>query len=854
VIGVVPNVASIPYDHMESDCDAAESEQPEKAQLHRPMNAYLLFCKHHRRQVREQYPSVENRQITKILGEWWSYLEDQEKEPYTNLAHQYKEAFMKANPDFRWRKMPPGSAESMPPSNAKPSTPSPTNGLSCSKLSPTSSLPVSAMPDSEPPSQHSAPKPFKKRYLASQHSASPSSPGHTPPSQQIVSGVSPEAARACEALMELARTESRGSRSSDGSDRRGSPSETLQPFQTLREAVWSKVAGTLLKQVHLNITIFLIVLSFFQEEEKLVVPPKDSPMNLSSSHLNQCTIRGQQIIEHIIENILDMPMDGPMDPTSEPISFSLNNNQEVSVTTAPHSPPITQGGVDVADSIKASIYESLKNDLLMGKTPPMLTVANSTPSIPGTSRTTCPATQPVTVSAQNNTRKLPKKLDSPGRVPTATGHSPVSVTHSPSPGQDMLRLLGASQLPISVGNSAITITKTPRVSLSGQSSHPPMSFPVSVSNTPVSLSLTRAGTSQVFSLSSLGGGVPLVLTSQANMILSSHPPQGGMVLQGISSQPSNVVLSNHQSNECVLLSPAMAGGGQGMVLQGQHGMGGVVLSGHHQPGQVVLAPATGQPLLIAGLTGGKLILAPSPQHSPVHHRPAPSPSPVITHQDNTDPVNLTITKPVPPPSPSHPTSHSPAPCKRPAPSDLDDEDIRRSSRVGRGKRYQEFIEDGRISVGSRKIRRSHRSGEEFSESEIEPDPLPQHVSDTLNNEIPISPELTNSQINHWKKKMRTASLGENTQSELLGLAKQPDTHTATTTAKSHFDLDAKMGALEPLSLEQFQKKREERESKFKNRSSGSSRSTRQSQPEKVPGTSKAFDARAGNRKGRGEKI
>jgi len=824
---------------MESDCDAAESEQAEKAHCARPMNAYLLFCKHNRRQVREQYPSVENRQVTKILGEWWSYLEEQEKEPYTVLAHQYKEAFMKANPDFRWRKMPPGSAESLPPSNAKPSTPSPTNGVTNSKLLPTSSLPISAMPDSDPPTQPSAPKPFKKRYLASQHSASPSSPGHTPPSPQIVSGVSPEAARACEALMELARTESRGSRSSDGSnpERRGSPSET-QPFQTLREAVWSKVAGTLLKQ----------------EEEKLVVPPKDSPMNLSSSHLNQCTIRGQQIIEHIIENILDMPMDGPMDPTSEPISFSLNNNQEV-VTSAPHSPPLSQGGVDVADSIKASIYESLKNDLLMGKTPPMLTVANSTPSIPGTSKTTCPTTQPETVQAQNNIRKLPKKLDSPGRLPPPAGHSPVSLSHSPSPGQDVLRLLGAGQLPISVGNSAITITKTPRVSLSGPSTHPQMSFPVSVSNTPVSLSLTRAGTSQMFSLGSLGGGVPVVLTSQQNMVISSHPPPGSLVLQGVPSQPSNVVLSNHHPSECVLLSPNMAGAGQGLVLQGQPGMGGVVLSGHHQPGQVVLAPGTGQPLLIAGLSGGKLILTPSPQHSPVSHRPAPSPSPV-TH--DTDPVNLTITKPVPPTSPSRPTSHSPASGKRPAPSDLDDEDIRRSSRVGRGKRYQEFIEDGRISVGSRKIRRSHRSGEDLSESEVEPDPLPQ-ISDSLGSEMLESPasaelsSLTTSQLNHWKKKMRTASLGENTQPDLLA-AKPGDMITATNTANKQFDLDAKMGALEPLSLEQFQRKREEREAKLKNRSSGSSRSTRQSQPEKAPSTSKAFDARTGNRKGRGEKI
>jgi len=41
---------------------------------------------------------------------------------------------MKANPDNRWRKMPPGSAESLPPSNAKPYTPSLSNGVSGAKL------------------------------------------------------------------------------------------------------------------------------------------------------------------------------------------------------------------------------------------------------------------------------------------------------------------------------------------------------------------------------------------------------------------------------------------------------------------------------------------------------------------------------------------------------------------------------------------------------------------------------------------------------------------------------------------------------------------------------------------------
>ena len=167
---------------------------------------------------------------------------------------------MKANPEFRWHKMPPGTADSVPPSNVKPSTPSSANGMVCSPaglLSTSNSFPPSDLAtgqdaSSSPNSSASAPKPFKKRYLASQQSTNSQEPPISPASSLSSAGVSPEQARACEALMELARNESCASRSSEGSERRASPSDT-PPMQTLREAVWSKVAGTLLKQV----TIFL---------------------------------------------------------------------------------------------------------------------------------------------------------------------------------------------------------------------------------------------------------------------------------------------------------------------------------------------------------------------------------------------------------------------------------------------------------------------------------------------------------------------------------------------------------------------------------------------------------------------
>lgn len=88
------------------------SQQSQK----RPMNAFLIFCKRHRSVVREKYPLLENRSITKILGEWWAALDGDEKQNYTDLAKQYKEAFMKANPHFKWYK----TADLRPPPQPQP--------------------------------------------------------------------------------------------------------------------------------------------------------------------------------------------------------------------------------------------------------------------------------------------------------------------------------------------------------------------------------------------------------------------------------------------------------------------------------------------------------------------------------------------------------------------------------------------------------------------------------------------------------------------------------------------------------------------------------------------------------------
>ena len=48
------------------------------------------FLAEHRSIVKEKYPNLENRNITKILGEWWTSLGPEEKNVFNNLAAELK--------------------------------------------------------------------------------------------------------------------------------------------------------------------------------------------------------------------------------------------------------------------------------------------------------------------------------------------------------------------------------------------------------------------------------------------------------------------------------------------------------------------------------------------------------------------------------------------------------------------------------------------------------------------------------------------------------------------------------------------------------------------------------------------
>ena len=52
------------------------------------MNAFMIFSKRHRAMVHQRHPNQDNRTVSKILGEWWYALPQEEKQKYHDLAHQ----------------------------------------------------------------------------------------------------------------------------------------------------------------------------------------------------------------------------------------------------------------------------------------------------------------------------------------------------------------------------------------------------------------------------------------------------------------------------------------------------------------------------------------------------------------------------------------------------------------------------------------------------------------------------------------------------------------------------------------------------------------------------------------------
>ncbi|CAD5124491.1 DgyrCDS12771 [Dimorphilus gyrociliatus] len=79
-----------------------ESVANEGTTAKRPVNAFLIFCKQHRNRVRQSNPTMDNRAVTKLLGEIWAKMRPDEKNEYLDKAQKQKEGFTNKNTEYKW--------------------------------------------------------------------------------------------------------------------------------------------------------------------------------------------------------------------------------------------------------------------------------------------------------------------------------------------------------------------------------------------------------------------------------------------------------------------------------------------------------------------------------------------------------------------------------------------------------------------------------------------------------------------------------------------------------------------------------------------------------------------------------
>ena len=62
----------------------------------RPLNAFMMFAGERRKQIKKENSELKVTEISKLLGQEWKAMSEDEKSPYTKEAKRLKEIYDKA--------------------------------------------------------------------------------------------------------------------------------------------------------------------------------------------------------------------------------------------------------------------------------------------------------------------------------------------------------------------------------------------------------------------------------------------------------------------------------------------------------------------------------------------------------------------------------------------------------------------------------------------------------------------------------------------------------------------------------------------------------------------------------------
>ncbi|KAL6069136.1 PH domain-containing protein [Balamuthia mandrillaris] len=95
---------SVPDEPSSSSSPASSPTKASSARLRRPQNGFFIYANKFRGLLQREFPHLPNSRISKLLGQQWGELSKAERDPYVQEAARKKNEFLKAHPEYRFRR------------------------------------------------------------------------------------------------------------------------------------------------------------------------------------------------------------------------------------------------------------------------------------------------------------------------------------------------------------------------------------------------------------------------------------------------------------------------------------------------------------------------------------------------------------------------------------------------------------------------------------------------------------------------------------------------------------------------------------------------------------------------------